>query len=271
MTRKRRFPPDATSPQPFANADHSGTLFDNSHLGDEGLPSEVDVPPPEPQELANDAETDPSKMSPYERYMTVFTEAGFSPKSPRELNLAIGYIENRDKPGGFGKYLNEVLIHQQRAVTDDPQAALRKIVADVRSFAKSVIPDQTMIEEMQSALPDGNFTVIGDSSTVSGWKHQSDTKRGLRLIAHEHRLRQHEPDDPTLDLTPPDDDEIAAMVGSMQTFEAAKVIKSLTKQHGNRRKFWIEVLKSAQTHMVVKSIVDSALKELDRNPESPQD
>jgi len=57
--------------------------------------------------------------------------SGFVPQSPRELNEAFSLLSfDPVKHAGAAGHLNEILVHQQYATTENPQKAVRSVVKE---------------------------------------------------------------------------------------------------------------------------------------------
>lgn len=218
----------------------------------------------EPESHASEKTDDyglPAKLTPHERLAIVRSEGGFFAHSARELNLALGAIENSDpKRGGFGRYLNEVLIHQSKSISDDPPAALRSIVNEIKQFAQDSRGSASMAALLRRELPDGQLTALDKSDSLRGWRQQGSTGRGLKVVARRSRLARMDQDEAP-DYTVSSED-IEAMLETMRRYEAEASIGSIIEEERYRFDFWVETLKSAQSHMAVTAMVRSAIKSL---------
>gem|GEM_PF-1588408 len=210
------------------------------------------------------ADGEPRKLTPTERIMIVVTEAGFYPRSRREVNLALGAIENRDLPGGYGRYLNEVLRHQQKSVSEEPTKALISIVEEITGFAAQVPGNVTALMGIAEAIKDmHDFAAISGSQGLSDWQHQGLTRRGLQLLTQRTCFATALAENvaPNLD-SPITDDMTQDVISKLRVGDARRHIKILTDEQRTRRAFWIDQLTAAQKHMAVKAMAFHALKKL---------
>lgn len=207
------------------------------------------------------------KRSQRERLQTVIELDKFIPQSNRELNLAVGQIENREKPLGFARYLNEVLLHQKKSVSEDPEAALRKIIAEIAGFIDSSVGNITSLELLiQDDLGSEQLETVRNSLGSADWRAQPMTRRALDLITRQLRVREQLADDEEgkrIDVGRSDDDEIAEVCKSMRRHEAVRAAKAIIEQQRARSEFWRQALRDSRLHMVTQPLAAKALEAFD--------
>jgi hypothetical protein len=74
---------------------------------------------------------------PFVRLALVESRESFLPVSRRELNEAFALGSFSTKQGGTARHLNEILLHQQRVNTDDPNRAVRSVANEYVSYYRS--------------------------------------------------------------------------------------------------------------------------------------
>lgn len=207
------------------------------------------------------------KRTSLDRLVMVKGELGFIPHSMAELNYATLALDNRDVPGGYARFLNEVLLHQQKSISTDPSAALRSIITKVKGFASTTKGDKTMLlqiqEELQGSLGVHNFIELSSMSSLRGWEHQPGTKRGLGLMSRQLIVDQALQEHKMVDLdTVADDDIIDYVLKHTRVYEANAGINAALEQGEARFAFWADCLEGAKNHLVVRPIAIQALRSL---------
>jgi hypothetical protein len=202
-----------------------------------------------------------------DRLEMVHSELGFIPHSRRELNYAMLALDNRDLPGGYARFLNEVLRHQQKSVSLDPPAALRSIVTSIRGFAETTRGDKTALlalgEELQPFAGNQQFLELNNVSNISGWSLQPLTKRGLGLVNRQLTVEQAIRDGEWPDIDDLEKEEsIADMVISRRVYEVLAAVDAGISGADNRNEFWVECLEAATNHGAVRAIALQALNKL---------
>ena len=209
----------------------------------------------------------PDKRSDYDRLSMVHGELGFIPHSRDELNYATLALDNRDTPGGFARFLNEVLRHQQKSVSNDAPAALRSILAKVKGFADTTRGDKTTLqfidEELQGFLGTQNFLELDKISSLEGWSLEPSTARGLKLITR-HRLAEEALNDEKMVnfAYAETEDAVAEMLAATRVYEAKSALDGALIQADNRHAFWLSCLEQATKHGAVRTIAVQALERL---------
>lgn len=217
-----------------------------------------------PFEQRDDDSLEPRKLTDFERFHVVSDEGKFRPQSSRELNLALGAVEHRESVGGFAKYLNEVLIHQIHSTSEDPQAALRKIISEIKSFAKASKTELYLMTMLKNELPDSAVAGMRQSSNLKDWKHQGTTRRSLKQLALTRRQLTYREDTDKVDLDPVSDEEVQSLLARTRRHEADALIAITEDSLKNRYEFWSDALRSSRSHLVARPIAQSALNELEK-------
>lgn len=230
---------------------------------------------PEPAELA--IELADTKLTPIERVDTIIRQVGFLPGSSRELNLALGALENRESAGKFGRYLNEVLIHQRRSTSEDPQAALRKIVGELRGYAEQARANSGLTHSLISELDDpmmivgGNLRSVGSTGAFDDWQHQGGVRRILRQAGRMQVLQRTLMSDEAqlVDLSQlPDDKETAELLSKTRVGEMDHILQTFAAMETARQSFWIETLRESRSHLVARPIANAALARLESSADT---
>ena len=209
----------------------------------------------------------PEKRTDFDRLSMVYGELGFTPHNREELNYATLALDNRDTPGGFARFLNEVLRHQQKSTSTDAPAALRSIVTKVKGFAETTAGDKTALgfidEEIQDYLGMQNFLELDKISNLSGWSLQPATTRGLGLINRQLLTEKAIRDGEMARLDYAKTEEaIADMMATTRVYEAKNALDGALTQAGNRHEFWTGCLEQAVNHGAVRTIAVQALQRL---------
>lgn len=209
----------------------------------------------------------PEKRTDFDRLSMVYSELGFTPHSREELNYAMLALDNRDTPGGFARFLNEVLRHQQKSASTDAPAALRSIIAKVKGFAETTAGDKTALgfidEEVQEYLGTQNFLELDKMNNLSGWSLQPATTRGLGLM-NRHLLTEKAIQDGEMARLEyaKTEEAIADMMATTRVYEAKNALDGALVQAGNRHDFWTTCLEEAASHGAVRAIAVQALERL---------
>lgn len=216
--------------------------------------------------FAGDKQHSPRALLARERLNTIYEEFGFMPHTKRETNLAVGVLENKDKSGGFGRYLNEVLLHQLHANTEHAERAPIKIVSEVIGFARNTRITRTFIEEIDEELKGANsLSILKHVDSFSNWRHQSSTLHGLKELQRTVGTFSMLSDESgVVDIDKlGNNDAIADMMAVLRVHDARSYIKNLNEQELKRFSFWTEQLEvSARTHMTVAGMAYTALDSL---------
>lgn len=223
-----------------------------------------DMPGSEPEEPD---ESSLEKRTSLDRLEMVYGELGFIPHSRDELNYATLALDNRDTTGGFARLLNEVLLHQKKADTEDASAALRSIVARVKGYAETTRGDKMTLgeieEELQGFLGIQNFLELEAIPNLSPWSLQPTTTRGLGLINRHLVVKKaiNDQEMPALDhLT--EEEAIAEMMAETRIYEASQAIKDSLTEADRRHEFWVGCIKEATRHTSVRPLAFQALRNL---------
>lgn len=95
----------------------------------------------------------PPKLDNPMRMRVVQENYGFFPTIQEELNRAVGIIPFLDSKTLKGaRYLNEILIHQNKSRTRRPQAAVISVVEKCANFATQASQDATILKEFHDLV-----------------------------------------------------------------------------------------------------------------------
>jgi hypothetical protein len=89
-------------------------------------------------------------------------EDGFLPTTLPEQTEVLSLQSFIDRPGGAARHLAEVVKHQRKADTDDPQAAARRITRDYINYAQDAKARFYELEALGDELEDANPELILD-------------------------------------------------------------------------------------------------------------
>lgn len=203
---------------------------------------------------------------PIDRLAIVVSELGIIPGSKRELSTALSAIEHRDNPGGYAHFLNEVLLHQRKANTDDPIAALRKIIGETKAYAESAKGEIGMLGLLHDELTDPNlhiFQTAGNTSLLRDWQDVATVKRALNTTYNSHRTRQALEESAMIDLDEsPNSEDIKEYIDSERVGSLRSQVRRTGVEQTARLEFWRSQLEQAQRHNAVAQLARTALYRL---------
>lgn len=102
--------------------------------------------------LQSQLETIPEELGMLERLDVVTRTLGFYPTTHDELNDVVGLVAFSGKAGKSARHLNEILLHQHKADTDQPEQAVRSKVAEFEGFAVSAQSDCDQLEVLRAEV-----------------------------------------------------------------------------------------------------------------------
>lgn len=91
-----------------------------------------------------------------DRLETLQRSAGFLAVTREELTKALGLLNYEGRVGGAGWLIGEVIKHQAKAQTEDPQAATRAIVRAFMGYADDAASRHQALSEFSAEIYDAN-------------------------------------------------------------------------------------------------------------------
>ena len=188
-----------------------------------------------------------------DRMKAVYEETGFFPHTNRELSLAKGALEVQDKPGGFGKYINKVLLHQMKSKSEKPEKVVAKITAEVANFIQDARAAYSFSDELQGELDESHQFVTIDQVFGDNWMHQGTTRRALGDFNRRHVINGML--DGEIDIKKIDEvnnvESIGEMMVGMSVYEADKLVELIKEEELQRSAFWKKQQAGSMSHMLV--------------------
>lgn len=229
---------------------YSQESFDFSYGGNE-------VPLSQPEEL--------QKLTPVQRLGFVVNGIGMVPSSKKELTRAMSALEHRDSAGGFASHLNEILLHQNKAKTNDPRAALRSVLSEVGSYASTARGNVAMLGTLECELADRDDLVPSKSVANNGLSRDLlRVPATRRAIGHMLRSRQVDialRENELVDLNQAvDDEQMAVFLQGIRLSDFKHGVDVTRRQQQNRFDFWTDQLEASTRHSAVRAMAFAALE-----------
>lgn len=189
----------------------------------------------------------------YQRIDTIEYVEGFLAATKEEQNEAMTLIDEIGRPGGAARHLREVVIHQKKAQTGDPQAALRKLTRNYIGYAGDALRSTHELEALQATLEDVNPELILDRVI-------SAEQPGLLAFMRDYDLallRQtgrpdkigYDPQKVEYRLDNPGIMVFAQLaVESWRVHQVRKRLPEATGHEAKRGQFWLERLDEVKRH-----------------------
>ena len=197
-----------------------------------------------------------------ERLQTVYEHYGFYPHNKRELSEAYNLVSFRQQPSGVAKHLNEVLLHQQRARTDDPHAALRSIVQRYEARREEAVKDGYFSRdfiENTGQKGDRGFDLaayIERYGVEFGYRELGQIARFVdaRMIAKGCAVETTRFGE-NYGATPKGRQYVAEVLSTLNQSQVANVALDVHRANVQRAAFWGDTLVEARKHYAVRSQV----------------
>ncbi len=223
-----------------------------------------------------------------QRLLAVQSAAGFFPTTRRELHEAMTLFDYAHKPAGAAGHLNEILLHQQKAQTHDPTAAVRSVVSEYAAYAKKARNDEAQQRTLREEMGDvsGNVLRSLGNAVVRAGLHtgigQLVRFHDLRAIAHgskdvptgfspldglgnKRSTGKKEPAADPYTILQPDAivrSRIDDVLKTTRLWGGRLLVVAAQDDQANRRAFWTERLKESRSHLSARLIADAALENL---------
>ena len=230
----------------------------------------------------------PPKLNAIERSEVMVRTEGFLPTTYQELHEAVGLRSWQEEVGQTGRHLNEILLHQKKADTTDPQQAVRSVVAEYASYAMQSHVDVSLLNDLKDRVSEmmnpkmnlgeelehSKHTNLATARLVrfmdlSQYARDADTGNlGFNPLSYAVRLRGSrggrkivdrysvDPIDPYLAL------RVGAIVASTSVKDARSLVKYAVVDQNNRLTFWTNRLRESRSHALARPIAERALKKL---------
>ena len=205
---------------------------------------------------------------PFVKLAMVQGKEGFLPVNLHELREALELGSNYPvKQGGTARHLNEILLHQKRADTDDPGRAVRSVANKYVSYyssskllAKQLSSLSDEVREIDNPHLSLGITLGLDYIGLAGMVRFMDLSRVVsqQVVKDEeiNPLLTDYIDSPKIETA----HYIAGVLKDLRVGDIKNVITLSVKDQENRSKFWRERLVESARHATAKPIVMRALK-----------
>lgn len=226
----------------------------------------------------------PEQLDKLERLEVVSALYGFFPTTQEELNSAVGLIAFLNTPGKSARQLNEILLHQQKANTDDPKQAVLSKVAEYGWFAVSAKNDSRQLSVLKSEIdemmnpkvsildelePGQNLIGQVQLARFVDVKNFLVTKGNINppfnLFKKAERKRDSRGDRKIIDvystdtLEPAVSDHVLESLGATTVKASRLLIREAINDQVNREHFWTDRLVECKSHLLAKPIAIRAL------------
>lgn len=236
---------------------------------------------PTPEEI-------PDSLGMLERLDVVVRTLGFLPTTHEELNDVVGLVAFAGTAGKSARHLNEILLHQHKADTNDPQQAVRSKVAEFEGFALGAQADYDQLAILRDEVAEMmNPTVLvtedlerneGDRNGLWQLVRYIDLKTFCQTAGEERPLfdpfkkaaRERGPKggrrivdvysakEPSELVT----EHFESVLQTITVKQARLLVAAAQEDQRLRRDFWTERLVECKSHLLAKPIAERALKHL---------
>ncbi len=230
----------------------------------------------------------PDQLGMLERLDVVSRTLGFLPTTHEELNDIVGLVAFAGTAGKSARHLNEILLHQHKAETDDPQQAVRSKVAEFEGFAMAAQADYDQLAMLRDEVAEMMNPVVlitedlereeGDRRGLWQLVRYLDLKTFIHTAGEERPLfdpfkkatRERGPNGgrriiDVYSAKEPNELVTEHVESALQTItvkQARQLVDAAQEDQRLRREFWIERLVECKSHMLAKPIAERALKHL---------
>lgn len=242
-----------------------------------------------PEELKRPTEQEiPDQLGMLERLDVVERTLGFLPTTHDELNDVVGLVAFSGVPGKAARHLNEILLHQHKADTDQPEQAVRSKVAEFEGFAISAQRDyeqlgilRTEVAEMMSPTVPITEDLERESGDLRGltqlvrfvdlrtFLQSGGAKRPLydpfKKAARERGPKGGRRIVDVYSVESPDDamtERIEQVLQGITVKQARHLVGEAVADQQVRRDFWIDRLVECKSHLLARPIAERALRHL---------
>lgn len=226
-----------------------------------------DVPPP----------AVPEQALRQERLSSIFHNHGFFPESYDELTRAtiLQSFEHTRHPAV--EHLGEIFIHQKKAETEDPAAAVRSVTRSMIGYATEAQRNLHFAAEAKSTIEEAattqpQFTSLAHVPDLVD-PHVEGSVRGYGQLVRYHDLSMYpqleaaglEPLKMNYTAKHPDPvtgRRIHDVLAQVRLYDGVKLAQATTAGQLRRYEFWTGQLKQAALHPYAKPLANAALHDL---------
>ena len=212
-----------------------------------------------------------------DRLRTIRDIHGFMPTSKTEINGAFGLLPFMETPGGAAKHLNEILLHQKKARTDTPDAAVRSVTREYAGYAAKARADGSNLVYLRQELADlddasnlKTLQSVGIQTGLPQFVRYYDLSRlandGTVVVSPFTKRSDGKASalDPYTAPQPTKEmklhmDKVAA---TTRVWDARKVVEGMISDQHNRFGFWTARLREARAHTLAAPVATAALQQL---------
>jgi hypothetical protein len=205
---------------------------------------------------------------PFVRLIMVRDREQFLPVNLNELTEALSLGSYPARQGGAARHLNEILLHQKKAETDDPNRAVRSVATEYVSYYRSAklgAEQLTVLSEDVREVYNPNLSLdmaLGlDHVGLAGMVRFMD----LRKVASQQYVKDGEINPLLIDYT----DQrrvntmryIANILKNLRIGDIRSIVPLSLEDQKHRSNFWHERLVESSRHATARPIVERALKQ----------
>lgn len=197
--------------------------------------------------------------------LEIFGEVvGFLPTSTRELSEAMSLLNFPAKAGGTARHLNEILIHQQAAETDDPARAVRRVADQYAGYFKGARLDYTHLLELNKQVEETDNPKLSLAEATGSDIGFGALIRYLDLAKLAKSKQSLEPEANPLKSsytvpTPETQRRIDAAAARLIVRDLRLVVPAAIEDQRSRGRFWRERLIESKRHALARPIAIAAL------------
>ncbi|RTK95094.1 hypothetical protein EKI60_01410 [Candidatus Saccharibacteria bacterium] len=227
---------------------------------------------------------EPDELTTLERMEVMRQDYGFMPTTRDELNAAIGLVGFETTPGGTARHLNEILLHQKRAVTNDPAQAVRSVTAEYDGFARRAQSDHQGLINLQGdvrELMNPRVSIGEDAGSNSALRQlvrfmdldaytltkgevwpgfdplkkaaRVRGKQGARMIVDRYSASEMDEEVET---------HVRDVLAATTVGQTRVLVDRAVADQARRLDFWVSKLRESRNHGIARPIADRALAHL---------
>lgn len=191
----------------------------------------------------------------------------FIPENNREINEAFSLIGFRAKPSGVASHLNQILLHQRRANTDQPLAAVKSVAREYAGYynlARARLENFTRLNVALRGIENRNEYIHNKESikpyffdlvrfidlTAAVGEQIVPENVNLNPFSNQYKISDN------LELN----EHIDLMTQKIRVHEVKHIARDAIYDQNNRITFWRDILVESANHLGAKAIALSALE-----------
>lgn len=215
----------------------------------------------------------------YDRLAVVKDTAGFLPTTRGELTEAMSLLSFQEVPGGAAAHLNEILLHQKRSASVDPQAAVRSVTNQYAGYARKARYDLTALTTLREELEEstGNpLTSVKEAGAVTGLGQLARYKDITSLAGardpdkfpfpplYNGADNKRNAFDPYTAAQPDPlaRERIVTVARAERLWHGRALVRGAIEDQQARFSFWVDRLQEARQHGAAKPVAAVALQNL---------